>query len=513
MRPRSLPPIIFLVVLILSLIIPTTSAANPLVQTAFTNYLAGTTTGSAAFSSNVVLGDVLVSVFAGAVAGNTCPTLGVPTDTRSNTFTAVLGPVCFTSGGATTFVQIYSTTTGTGGADTISETSSINAFSQFGIFELSSAVSLIGFVTGTGTGSATNTCATSSTSFTSISIAIAGCGQNVHNSVWGSADLTLLDLADLAYAGIGYSTTLGSPTQFHMGEAFGSNTFSDGGVIFGMANTGSQTLGSCPAKNTATFTMVNSTQYFYTQTLAASNEVLNTITAEVASVNSGHSASETLYFAIYSTASAGAISAGNPLLLVGFKTWTLSATSSPQNLVWSVGSAFNSPGGATVGIALIGNSKILINQSSLSGMFTGASAAVVGTTGTPNGQFTSLTSVGTELFFCGTLSFQTVVTTTTTVVGSSTTTITTTTTVTTASLQGVSNQLPYLLLDMLVILGPSLIIAELTRQMWGGILGAILGVSVAVLVGIAPFWLIIIVGLGCLTALLLSRGVKQGGGV
>lgn len=371
---------------------------------------------------------------------NQANTISSLTDTLGNTWTQLkLLSSCDSSGcidGHTVQTAVYDSLITVGGTSTITVTMTTST-TTIGIVTYSlvnvnpQPICAAGWQTTTGVTStviATSTSCSSSPTNTDIA-SIAGLGAF---ALTAGASYTLT--TSTASGNFGAETANINGNTVFPASIASATVVVEIGLVFAPTSTGStQTLGSCPTKNTATFTMVNSTQYFWTTNQAATNEVINTIQAEVASVNSGHAASETLYFAIYATANSGAISASNPFQLAGFKTWTLSPTALPQNLVWTAGLTFNSPAGATIGISIVGNSKIVLNQSSLSGMFTGASGAVAGTTGVPNGQFTALSSTATQLFFCGTLSFQSVITSTSTVTVTGSTTVTQTITFTTST--------------------------------------------------------------------------------
>lgn len=283
-------------------------------------------------------------------------------------------------------------------------------------------------------------------------------------------------------------------------------------VLAPTSQLGNVVLGSCPTKNTATNALTNSTVYFWTGTVLQGEQV-NTLQTEVTSVNSGHVASETLALAVYATPGTGSVSVNNPLTLVGnsFKFFTLTPTSSPQSLLWSANVNLGTngiPPGATVAIAIQGNSKILINSSSLAGMQTAA-----GTIGAGN-QFTALSATSTQLFFCGSLSYQVIVTTTTTF--STTTSIISTVTTTINQAGVVTNTNAYLALAIIVTL--FLIMAKI-GGLPGAMLGAILGVIVVVMAGFltgAPAYVtIVLIGLGSLAVIVsrISNPGSSGGGM
>lgn len=326
--------------------------------------------------------------------------------------------------------------------------------------------------------------------------------------------------------GAGFTmTTQGASNNFgaQIGTIVGNTVFpasvasatvvSEVAMILGpIAAGGSVGLGSCPTKNTGTNALTNSTVYFWTGT-ALANEQVNTLQTEIASVNSGHVSSETLALGVYATPGAGSVSVNNPLTLIGnsFKFFTLTPTSAPQLLSWAANVNLGTNGivsGATIAIAIQGNSKILINSSSLSGMQTAS-----GTIGAGN-QFTALSNTATQLFFCGQLTFQVVVTTTTTL--STTTTISSTFTTTINQAGVVTNTNAYLAL--LIIVALFLIMAKVAG-LPGAMLGAIVGIIVVIVGGFltgAPAYIaIVLIGIGSLAVIFsrLSNSGNAGGGM
>lgn len=490
---------------------------------------------------SVTTGHILV-LFAGwlhAAAGGSIPTF-TPADSQSNSFTFVTSiGLSGTCGSGHDFCQTWVYTVASAastGTDTFTFTYGANGILSGNVYDISGA-SLSGLQSGVGTSvpnSASSTFAV--TPFPAGALSIAGYATDGATQPYSAGTgFTLITnqpqpasagswfAGESGDTGTGNTTcpmSLGSPAVAAWTGA--CITFSPGG-----GGPGNNTIGSCPTKDTATVTLANSTQYFYTAT-TLQNMIINNFTAEVASVNSGHVASETLYFGIYSTTNAGIISAGNPLLLAGFKTWTLSATSAPQKLLWSIGLALNVPQGATWAISISGNSKILINQSGLTGLQTGASGPVVGTTGTLAGQFTSLSASASTLYMCASSSFQSVVTTTvTSTIGSATTTftnftstVTVTTTATTIDQNVLATTTSGATVLMLVILIPALALgmvgalAKSAPIAGAGFVGGLsIGAGIGNYAGIVPFWLLgVIVIATVLIILFLVMAMRGGGG-
>lgn len=330
---------------------------------------------------------------------------------------------------------------------------------------------------------------------------IAALGGLAKNTLTAGANFALTSSPDVNFAA--QESTTGTGQTAFPATISAATPNVDVGVVFSITpSTGTINLGSCPTKNTATTTLANNTQYFWTGTVISGMSI-NTISAEVASVNSGHVASETLYFAFYATGSAGGISATNPLLLGGFKTWTLSATSVPQLLSWASSVTLNTPSGGTWAISLLGNSKIVINQSSLSGMFTGASAAGP----LPAVTFTSLSANAAQLYFCANGTFQTVVTTTivstsTITTGGGTATVTTTTTSTATSIDAATaatTSIGAALLIIIILLPAVLLTFALgvttkspSAAGMGFVAGLTIGTAIGNRAGLVPFYLVAI---------------------
>lgn len=312
---------------------------------------------------------------------------------------------------------------------------------------------------------------------------------------WNAGSAGAMGSAGASYWGYGIQTTFSSTLEaFAVESATTAATFFVYETVFGIpltsSNPQSVTVGQCPTKNTATTGLTNNTVIGYTG-LTFQSMTLNTITTEVASVNSGHVASETLYMVVYQGTTTGSISASNPALLVGFKTWVLSATSAPQQLSWAANINIGSLGsGITYMVGLYGNSKILINQSSLSGMST-----ATGTGATPPVSVTAFTSSGTQLFLCGVSTFQSIVTTTVTSTttstvtsgGSATTTVSTTTTLTSLSSNAALGNSVGVAFVLLILLAPAFAIAiplgVYTKSPIGAGLGFVSGLAIGALLG------------------------------
>lgn len=257
-------------------------------------------------------------------------------------------------------------------------------------------------------------------------------------------------------------------------------------------------LGSCPNKNTATFTMVNNTEYFYTGTLQA-NEIINTVTVAVAKVTSVIPP-QTLTIGVYVTPNPGAISVANPFLLAAAYTFPpLSGGTSNKILSVNIGQQFTSQPGSTFGIAVLGDSKIQLNQSSLSGLSTGATSG-----GILSASFTSLTSVTTQIYLCSSLTVQAI---------STVTVSTTLTSISTSTVQ--SNNVPVstnanLYLALAVIILPALIGVKLAGA--GGMaLGGLIGSLAAVAASLIPPVYLVAILVGFVALFFLGRSATGGG--
>lgn len=298
--------------------------------------------------------------------------------------------------------------------------------------------------------------------------------------------------------GLGDSMTSGM-TGFIISTATTSSTYTVYAQLFGSftssasGGTGTFTLGSCPTKNTATATLANNTVYMYTTTALPGGTNINTVTTSLAAT-SAPAASETLYLAVYVTTFTGPVTPANPLQLTAQKSFVISAGTKNQILSWALSVpiqvATSASSTYTYGIAVLGNSKLSINDSSLSGMVTATTSG-----GVLPAFITGTSSTGTELYLCASATFQTIVTTTVTSTttstvtsgGSATTTISTTTTLTSLSSNAALGNSVGVAFVLLILLAPAFAIAiplgVYTKSPIGAGLGFVSGLAIGALLG------------------------------
>lgn len=296
-----------------------------------------------------------------------------------------------------------------------------------------------------------------------------------------------------------------------------------------IATAGTQTIGSCPAKNTATFTMVNQTLYLYEGTTLA-NQAVNTVQVNIASVG-GVTGTHTVQLVIYATPSPGAISPSNLFTLLFARQVSLTSGTKNVQIIMSVVGVTFPTAGATWSVGVVGDNKIALNQSSLGGMFSYSGVPV--STALQNSFYTTQGSAfGTDLALCANSAYQIVQTTTVTqtVTSISTTgggTATTTVTSTATSLDSniaMTTSTSYVLI-IIMLLGPAVIlgaVGALTKSaaLTGGLFigGLAIGAGAGNLSGIIPFnilALVVIVMVFLILALVMvmTRGGGGGGGV
>jgi hypothetical protein len=256
-----------------------------------------------------------------------------------------------------------------------------------------------------------------------------------------------------------------------------------------------QTIGSCPTKNTATFTLVNSTIYMYQGTTVGPQSV-NAISTFVAStIGSGP---HTLRLLIYAQQVVGfpsaTVSAGFPLIKQYEKSFVL--TSGTTNTVVSAQTAVSIGGLFAFGtfssdvwaVGIVGDDHIKINQSSLSGLVT--QTGVASTLTQPNTFTSAGTANGNKIYLCSTAVYQSIVFVTSTLTTTTTPSTTVTTTATTYNIaitsQGVAN---WSIVFLLVILPGFLLavgsgVATKSPQIAG--VGLISGMTLGAGIGAQP---------------------------
>jgi hypothetical protein len=327
-----------------------------------------------------------------------------------------------------------------------------------------------------------------------------------------TAQFTRSSSGNVAYILSYYGTdsTVTTPTSYPINGAGGSFTFWVGVAVEYSVTPGptsqSGTLGACPLATPGTGTFLkNSTIYFYNGNALGSQVVLNVSTRINTVTGTG---SQTIQLLLYVSPNQ-AVSAQNPYTLAFSKSFALSQgtvnstlnlqVSVPLNAATSTPLPFNA-----WAVGIVGTDHVAIETSSLSGL--------TNQTGNPStaAQPFTFTSIGLadtkKLSLCAKFAYQSFIT-------SSTTTTVTTTSTTTVNGGSSNTSISYdnLMLGVIVLLGPSLLIAGVTKSLWGGVLGAVLGLAVGVFAGFLPLWTIAAVIIVSLVALIM--GNRSGGGI
>lgn len=523
--------LIIVVVLYPYMLIPVKAAGPTISNTCYT--ATKNTTNVSCALTIAAIGDLIVVAVTAYMNTASCPpSVSTNSTGGSETFLRIGNTSCQNqagNGGEQVWMSYFVATSSSSHTVSVTLSSGVgtNGYLTIGGYDTSGTpVTIVGTVQGSGTANTVGSYqSTSSIAFQSPSVLIAAIipGIATTSATAGTGFTTTtgsgsgLSLCETTLQEYSTTATLSSPTSFpwQVGSIASCGAPPNGlwlelGVAVGTPGQASNNsnLGSCPPKNTATFTMVNSTQYFYTGSWL-SNEVINNASVEIASVNSGHASSETIRMQVYITASAGGISASNPLVLAAQSIIpALSVTSTPQRITWPFGySAPQIPPGATVAISVIGNNKIILNQSSLAGLQTGTAGSIVSGTALPTPQFTSLSASGTQLFFCANSSFQTVVTTTATTTVTTSTIVTSTTSITSIN-PGSNSNLPLVLLFLFL---PAGIFYGVGRNLSGGLLGLIIGAIVCAASGILTPFLVTGIIIACVAlAFVVGRGGANG---
>lgn len=266
-----------------------------------------------------------------------------------------------------------------------------------------------------------------------------------------------------------------------------------------------QTLGSCPAKNTATVTMANGTGYFY-EGIANGFTVVNNVEVSVASVAAGPN--RNLYLAVYAANSPGSITPVNPLNLLWESTSAL--TGGTKNALVILSTPLSFTYGTPWAVFVSGSDKIALNQSSLGGLYhtTGG-----GTSNVPPISITGLIPDSNKLFLCANAGYSSVVTVTTT-----STSVTTATTTATVSSGGGGGSVPtnanaYVAIALVATFGLlGLKAGGIGGFMFGGILAIITAIWGGFLTGQLASVSLVGMALGCLAVVYAGRH-SGGGGV
>lgn len=485
---------------------------------------AGSATGTGALGT-LGAGDVLIVGVVGSWTSGP-PTVSSITDTNGNVFTKQAGGTCTGGGGGTCGstewfdAEIWSApVVNTAASDTITVTmTSISGSQGIGVNVLEAAgISQTATATSTGAGTTGTTTATvgslvlpagglafaseESGGSATLGTGYACLGERV-NTIDCTANFSLFYQSEFGTIASGVVT----PTNFP--STHSSAYFNVAGAIFPLGTTtviATQTVGNCPSSPPGTFTPTNSTLYLYSGN-ALGFEVVNSVLFGLSSVTG--SVGQSVQVVLLAAPSSGAVNANNPLTVLYAKVYSFSSGSGAQQITTQIGVSLNNAlpigSGNVWGVGVIGTSHTVLQTSGTSGVTTLASnaASVVEPLGTT---FTTLgTTTAQTVCVQAVASYQIQLTTT------STTTATTTSTITGAT-SNTAISYDNLMLGVIVLLGPSLLIAGVTKSLWGGILGAVLGLAVGVFAGFLPLWTIAAVIIVSIAAIVMNRGSGGGG--
>lgn len=441
-------------------------------------------------------------------SNNLAPTTSVisVSDTLGNSFTLrtsiyACSDINTCANGNVVYSAIWTATaTVIGSNDKVTVSTSTGTFGTIGVelYDVS-GVSAIPACTGAGAAASSNTLYTvNGCSISSGQTAIAALGGLAANTLTAGTNYALTG-SGLVNMQAESSTTVAS-TNLFPATISAATAVSDVGIVLAPSTGGTTTIGSCPAKNTATTALVNNTVYLWGGSGLA-GETINNLQIQVASSNPSGVATEPLILGVYEMSASASpspgvwpiLSATYPYQLVAQKLFVLTAGryTTSGNLNWAPGVGIQGQG-QPFAIAVLGNNKISINNSALSGMTT----ASYGGAGLPT-TISSTSASATELFFCGSLSFQTVLTTTVVSVstttstvttnGGFTTTISTTTTLTSLSANAALGNSVGVAFLLLILLAPAFALAiplgVYTRSAIGAGLGFVSGLAIGALLG------------------------------
>lgn len=277
-----------------------------------------------------------------------------------------------------------------------------------------------------------------------------------------------------------------------------------------------QTLGSCPTAlkgHAHYFALTNNTQFWYSGN-ALGSEVVNTVQTEVASIKG--IGSHTLNLALYGTSAlispSQAPSIPNPATLLWAKSFVITTGTVNSTIVVQVNIPLNSIQTAPLpfnfwAVSVSGDDHINVYNSTLSGMVSQSGLPTVGS------QYTSSGTTSADKFdLCATASYQSFYTQSV---------VTTITSTSVSTVQGSSNPAVIgnsnFMLAIVVILGPAILLAGATKSLWGGMLGAVLGIAVGWFINLPNIWaLTAFVSLALIALLFLGQknvGSPGGGGL
>jgi hypothetical protein len=288
------------------------------------------------------------------------------------------------------------------------------------------------------------------------------------------------------------------------------------------STTGSQTasIGACGVTVQHGTYLTNGTQVWYSGN-ALGAQAVNQIQVEVSQVKG--SVSQPLAVMLYATASANYVfnaqqpSVSNPASMIYYIVYNLSPGTKNQTITINVSVPLNSAVNPPLpfnfyAVALLGTDHVAIVNSALSGLTTQSGGGVPAA---PTLQFTTGGSTSsTKLAFCATSQYQGVLVQTQTQVSTvytsgGTVTVTNTATVTGTNPNVIGNN--NFMLAIVVVLGPALALAGFTKSLWGGMLGAVLGIAVGWYINIPNIWALTSFVSLALVALLFLGNKNVGG--
>ena len=349
---------------------------------------------------------------------------------------------------------------------------------------------------------------------TTYAVFAAALGSNT--GVWSAGSgYTLYSYTTNAPGQAEYSTNIAAASTFpFVGFPMvqGSSTFAvQVGIVLGFAISSStqtqitgdtNTCGSSPTHTLGHSVLTNATQYWYSSN-ALGQEIVNSISVVVAkTVGSG---THYLTLVLYGTMAQGlggsqTPSVVNPAIILLQRTYAL--TSGTQNSTITLqtniplNSAYSNPLPFNYwAVGIIGDNKIWIYNSGVSGITTQSGTATTSSSVQPNLFTNRGTSSGSMLKFCAIASYQSVISLTTTITStqsaSTVSTIFSTYTVSTINAQVLLSNNTNWPLIFLFLLFPAGLFMGATRSLSGGLIGLIIGAVIGIMAGVLPSWIFI----------------------
>lgn len=523
-RPLSTLLVFVLIVIAFLSVIPTAEAAVSVWNTVGTRCLGPVGTCTSASLAIHASGDIVYVAVASYESGSSCSDLNAPTDSTGDTFSNVITTICASQTGSTTqIVTVYFFTTASTTSRTITVTGGASADLYVWGVDTSGTVS-----TAAATISMTTGCLPSCSPVALDCSSLTYCPvQMATTTYFGSGSFLLAAYINYGWGGtyvpgsgfqavaagqsaleynIGNGNVI-SPTTFpETCQSCGAAVQSSGvAVVFGSAGAGpspnqTQTIGSCPSSPPGTFTMVNSTIYMYYGNSLGS-EVVNTVSTEIDSIVG--SGSHTIQLLVYVSSGVTA-SVATPLTLAYSRSFVITSGTTNSIITAQVNIQVSSAVPFNLwGVGIVGDNKVVIKTSSLSGLFT--QSGNPSTAAQPN-SFTSqgATSV-TKLYLCATANYQSALGTTTVTTAASTT-VTTSSTVTVSSIGPTlftsASNWPVI---FLILVLPAGLFLGATRTLAGALLGLMIGAVIGVMMGILPIWVFTLMVIGMVATAFILR--------